>query len=83
MSNERESILSSIEIIKLQEEGFKSKWWKGNFFSTIEYPIQVKHISEIDLKSLSPQDLVRFFEYIIRCQVDISSNRVRQHYFKK
>lgn len=70
-------IIERIEKFKLDEDNFKSEWWINNFVSFIQNNINVtKHISDVDFNELNDDDLVRIFEYIILCKIDISARRV-------
>jgi len=93
----KEQILVRINKIKSEEDGFKSKWWESNFVSYSKWVRKAppgsniphntceeytKHISEVDFGDMTDSDLVRLFEYVILTRSDISTNRIKQTYFK-
>lgn len=80
----RKIIIDRINKIKADEDNFKSEWWEINFVSySSVFIMETKHISEVDFDSLNDDDLVRIFEYVIRCHVDIVTNRVNKQYFNR
>lgn len=93
----RKIIIDRINKIKADEDNFKSEWWEINFVSytsiffrdnsskipTNNTTFVKKHISEVDFNDVCDEDLVRLFEYVIRCQCDISINRVNKQYFNR
>ncbi len=81
--NMKKIITDRIERFKLDEDNFKSEWWKNNYVSfTLNGKSETKHISDVDFELLNDDDLVRIFEYIILCKSDISTRRVNEIYFK-
>jgi hypothetical protein len=76
-------IIDRIEQFKLDEDNFNSEFWKNNYVSfTLNGGSETKHISDVDFELLNDDDLVRIFEYIILCKIDISTRRVNEHIFK-
>ncbi len=78
MKSCRDLIVDQINVIKTSEQYFTSREWKNNFVSFVDPEtdcIAVRHLSIINFSTLLDSDLVRLFEYIIRCQVDITSMR--------
>jgi len=43
--------------------------------------MKTEHLSIIDFNNVNDVDLIRIFEYIIRCQEEISINRIKKLYF--
>jgi hypothetical protein len=74
-------IIERIEKFKLDEDNFKSEWWKNNYVSFKMNDInETRHISEVNFHLLNDYDLVRIFEYIILCKSDITNSRVEKFY---
>ena len=77
----RNIIIREVNKIKLEEDNFKSEWWKYNYFA--EWNKKSKHISNVKPEELDDEDLVRFFKYIFLCREEVSSIRVDKQYFSK
>jgi len=73
----RNEIIKRLNAIKKDEEGFKSSYWDTTFFSTTGKNEICEHLAEIKFKELSPADLVRCLEYVIRQQEWVSEMRVK------
>jgi hypothetical protein len=71
----KKELISRIEKIKSDEDGFGTPEWKDVNFAPTDG--KTKHLSRTSLDSLSEEDLVRYFEFVIRMQVDIVSARVQ------
>jgi hypothetical protein len=94
----KDLIIERIDIIKSEEENFKSYWWKDIFISytktvnklplSSHIPVSVlqnitEHISEVNFDDMSDDDLVRLFEHVILTRNEISNNRVEKKYFSE
>jgi hypothetical protein len=73
----RNEIIKRLNTIKKDEDGFKTSYWDTTFFSTTGKNEICVHIGEVKFKELSPADLIRCLEYVIRQQVWVSEQRVR------
>lgn len=80
MTTLRKEIIKRIKEIKKTEKGFNTRYWKNDFFSWGDdngfSNIKCKHITDVKFEELPPADLMRFFEWVIRNQVDVTERRV-------
>jgi hypothetical protein len=75
-------IIERIDKFKIDEENFKTDWWKNVYVSFEEKNNSItKHISDVNFDSLNDNDLVRLFEFIILQKNEISVRRVNNTYF--